>query len=117
MHMTRSIYSRSLPFIVKLCFWKASGKLPGASGAAVIMKTLQKQKKQTSKPKNRKTATWRIGKCKLAVISTWAEPKSMVFVSMFAKGVSRFCTKSKQMSASNNARFSRSCQEYVVQAC
>ena len=36
---------------------KAAGKLPGASGAAVIMRTPKKQKKKSSKPKH---ATWRI---------------------------------------------------------
>ena len=54
--MTRSIYSRSLPFTLKLASGKASGKLPGASRAAVIMRTLQKQKKQTVEPKKRDLA-------------------------------------------------------------
>ena len=42
---------------------KLPGKLPGASRAAVIMRTLHKQKKQTGKPEK---LSWQIGKCKLA---------------------------------------------------
>ena len=122
--MTRSIYSQSLPFTLKLClqesFWEASGSFRGSrsneNGTKAEKGNWRYEKTRPGKSGNSNWQNWKTSTPK-TVISIRAEPKSMVFVSMFAKGVVKCCTKSNQMSASNNARFSRSCQEYVVQAC
>ena len=118
--MTRSIYSQRGSFTLKLylgeSFWgsfrKASRSFQGSCNNenAITFEKADWQTEQIRAGKSENVTRFLALPKQKDEHPEHCQPKNMVFVSMFAKGVIEFCIKSNQKNTSNNSRFSRSCQ-------